>query len=217
MRKGIAIKSALGIGALALVAGGASAAPITINSTVNQSGYGFGFDAGSGQFTGLQGGGSYPLTGGTGYDFAGQDYASLTTIDQLTVTLTINDGDSDVDEFDFDNLTLALDGIDTGLKLNGFRNNAIVTLDIQGPSNSAALLAALQADGKLVGTVLDVDSDNVSQQAPEFIGFPADIQTTLVIDGEGGAPAVPLPAAVLMAPLGASLAGAASRRLRRVK
>jgi hypothetical protein len=190
---------------------GASAA--TISSTVNQSGYGFGFDPVSGQFSGLQGGGTYPLTVPTGYDYAGQDYASLTTIDKLTITLTVNDGDSASGEFDFNNLTLGLDGLDTGLRLNGFPNNSVLTLDIEGPNNAAALLAALQADGRLVGTVIDADADGISQTNTDFIGFPRDIETTLVIEGQGGG-IIPLPAAALMGPLGAGLVGWYSRRFR---
>jgi hypothetical protein len=206
---------ALGLALVVIGAGRASAGVITLSNSVNQSGYGFGFV--DGQFTGLQSGGSYPLTGGAGYDYTGQEYGVLTSIDKLTITLTINDGDSDVDEYDFNNLTLGLDGIDTGLKLNGFRNGGIVTLDIEGPNNSAALLAALQADGKLVGTVIDADSDGVTQQNPEFIGFPSDITTTLVIEGQTEAPVVPLPAAALMGPIGAGLVGAARRRFGRAK
>jgi hypothetical protein len=202
---------------LSLATLGAHAAVINLSSTVFQSGYAFGVDPASGMFTGLQGGGSYPLTVPAGYDFAGQDYASLASIDKLTVTLSMNDGDSDVDMFDFDNLTLGLDGIDTGLKLNGFPATGILTLNIEGPTTAAALLAALQDDGRLVGTVIDSDSDGYSQQNPmEFIGFPADIQTTLVIEGQGGG-VIPLPAAALMAPLGAGLFSMASRRFRRGK
>jgi hypothetical protein len=212
--------TSLGIGALALAlalcATPARAAVIT--STVAQSGFAFGVDPVTGLFTGIQGGGSYPLTVDTGYDFAGQDYASLTSIDKLTITLSINDADSDVGDFDFDNLTLGLDGIDTGLKLNGFPATGILTLNIEGPTGAAGLLARLQEDGKLVGSVIDADSDGFSQANPlEFIGFPADIQTTLVIEGQGGGAPIPLPAAALMAPLGAGLFGMASRRFRRSK
>jgi hypothetical protein len=207
----VSLKSKLAAGAaLCALSVGASAA--TISSTVNQSGFGFGFDPVSGQFTGVQGGGTYPLTVPTGYDYAGQDYASLTSIDKLTITLTVNDGDSAQGEYDFNNLTLGLDGLNTGLVLNGFPNNSVLTLDIEGPNNAAALLAALKADGRLVGTVIDADADG---QTPvqDFIGFPADIQTTLVIEGQGGG-VIPLPAAALMGPLGAGLVGWYSRRFR---
>jgi hypothetical protein len=203
--------------AVALTVYAAPARAAVVTSTVGQSGFAFGLDPVTGLFTGIQGGGSYPLTVDTGYDFAGQDYASLTTIDKLTITLSINDADSDVGDFDFDNLTLGLDGIDTGLKLNGFPATGILTLNIEGPTGAAGLLAKLQEDGRLVGSVIDADSDGFSQANPlEFIGFPFDIQTTLVIEGQGGSP-IPLPAAALMAPLGAGLFGMASRRFRRAK
>jgi hypothetical protein len=191
----------------------ASAATISVSSTVGESGYGFGVNP-QGQFTGLQSGGSYPLTVPGGYNYAGQQYSALTSIDKLTVTLTINDGDSAQGEFDFNNLNLALDGLDTGLKLNGFPNGGVLTLDIEGPNNAAGLLAALKSDGILVGTVLDSDSDNISQTNPDFIGFPAATVTTLVIEGQGEA-VVPLPMAALMAPLGAGLVGMYQRRFRR--
>jgi len=206
--------------ALALVLSAATtttANAAVISSTVSQSGFGFAFDPTSGLFTGIQGGGSYPLTDPAGYDFTAQDYASLSTIDKLTITLSVNDGDTDVGDFDSGDLTLGLDGIDTGLKLSGFPATGILTLNIEGPTTAAALLAALQADGRLVGSVIDPDSDGYSQQNPlEFIGFPADIQTTLVIEGQGGG-VIPLPAAALMAPLAAGLFTSASRRFRRAK
>ena len=202
------LAAAVALGAMSL---GASAA--TIQANVNESGYGFGFDPVSGLVTGLQSGGAYPLTAAGGYNFAGQDYAGLTSIDKLTITLTVNDGDSATGEFDFNNLTLGLDGLDTGLRLNGFPNNSVLTLDIEGPNNAAALLAALQSDGRLVGTVIDADGDNISQTNQDFIGFPATQITTLVIEGQGGG-VIPLPAAALMGPLGAGLVGWYSRRFR---
>jgi hypothetical protein len=211
----VSLKSALAAGiALGALAMGASAAVIQVQSTVPESGYGFSFDPTTGQFSGLQSGGSYPLTGPSGYNFAGTPYSTLTSIDKLTVTLTINDGDSAQGDFDFNNLTLRLDGLDTGLVLNGFPNNGVLTLDIEGPNNAAGLLAALKNDGILVGTVFDADTDGVSQTAPDFIGFPAATVTTLVIEGQAEG-AIPLPAAVLMAPLGAGLVGMCQRRFRR--
>ena len=208
------------LGAIALAISAAApnfANAAVIFSSVQQSGFAFGFDPVSGMFTGLQSGGAYPLTAGAGFDFTAQDYASLTTIDKLTISLTLNDGDSDVGEFDFDNLTLGLDGVDTGLKLNGFPNDNLITLDIEGPTAAAAtLLARLQEDGHLVATVIDPDGDGITQQNRDFIGFPNTQMTTLVIEGQSGA-VIPLPAAALMAPLAAGLFTTASRRFRRAK
>ena len=133
-------KSTLAAGiALCALSLGASAA--VISSTVAQSGFGPRFDPVTGLPTGgLQSGGSYPLTddpdvaGVQGYTFpTGQ----LTTVDRITVTITMDDGDSAgsdpkdaSDNFDFNDLTLGLDGINTGLLLNGFPNQAIFTADL---------------------------------------------------------------------------------------
>jgi hypothetical protein len=174
----VSFKSILAAAALGAITLSASAAPITVQGVAPESGFGFP--------TGVQGGGVYPLTGGAGDDFTGPlgaGYNQLTSITQLTVTLSIFDGDSDTGEYDFNNLTLGLDGIDTGLALNGFQNNQIASLTIdQIPVPTAtALLAALQ-DGRLVGTVIDSDAD--VQVPPDFIGFPADVDTFL--DGTSG-------------------------------
>jgi hypothetical protein len=206
----VSLKSVLAAGlAVGAMAYSASAAPLSLSSTVDQSGQ-----------TVLQNGGPYPLTGASPYDYTAQPYAQLVSIDSITVTLTISDGDSGPGEFDFNDLTLGLDGINTGLKLNNFLNNNIVTQTLtQLPVPlQAQILAALQADGKLVGTVIDADADG-QLTAPDFIGFPSangNIQTTLDINGQtaGGGGNVPLPAAVLLAPLGAGLAGIYSRRFR---
>jgi hypothetical protein len=192
------------------IAFSASAAPVTLSSTVDQSG-----------FNGLQNSSSYPLTApGTPYDFTGQGVANLTSITGLTITLTVVDGDTGPGDYDFNSLTLGLDGIDTGLKLNGFLNNQIMGLTLSGPT-AAAILAALQADGKLAGSVLDATPGN-STPVGDIIGFPFTVQTTLEITGDattngGGGNPVPLPAAILLAPLGAGIAGIYSRRLRRQK
>ena len=89
-------------------ASGAFPTQVIIDSLVDQSG-----------FNGPQNASSYPLTG-TPYDFTGQTNGYITSIDSITVTLTVEDGDTAPAEFDFGNLTLGLDGIDTGLHLNGF-------------------------------------------------------------------------------------------------
>ena len=221
-------KSTLAAGiALCALSLGASAA--VISSTVAQSGFGPRFDPVTGLPTGgLQSGGSYPLTddpdvaGVQGYTFpTGQ----LTTVDRITVTITMDDGDSAgsdpkdaSDNFDFNDLTLGLDGINTGLLLNGFPNQAIFTADLTqvSPATSAALIAAL-ADGVLVGSVIDADADGVSSTNPDFIGFPRSVDTTLVLEGQPAGPVVPIPAAFLMGPMGAGLVGYYSRRFRNRK
>jgi len=187
----------------------AFAAPLTISSTIKENGS-----------TVLQSGGTYVYTSGTGYDFTSTAYNTLTSIDEISVTLSVLDGDSDLGDFDETNLFLSLDGINTGLLLSGLTDGQIVTVTLNqlNPGTGAAILAALLADGKLVGGIFDNDADG---PVGDTIGFPGAINTTLDITGNstgngGGGPAgVPLPAAVVLAPLGAGLAGFCARRFRR--
>lgn len=205
--------AAAGAATLAIaVAGSAPAAPIILTSVVDQSG-----------FNGPQGGGDYPLAT---YDFTGQLFAQLTSINEITITLTVLDGDSAPAEFDFNNLTLGLRTggsagafIDTGLVLNGFAGGQVVTATLSAipPSQAAALLSALQVNGTLDAAVIDADAD--PGLSGNNIAFPFVVQTSLDIVGDaGGGPGpnpIPLPAAVLLAPLGAAIGGFASRRFRR--
>jgi hypothetical protein len=197
---------------LAAVSLSASAAQMTISTTADQSG-----------FLGAQSGGSYPLTAGLGFDFSGQEYFKLVTIDAIQITLTASDGDTGVGDFDRDSLFLALDGINAGIPLNDLLNDNIVTRTVGqlGVANQAAILAQLQADGRLVGTVIDTDADG---PPGDLIGFPSaagqifavlDITGTFIF--EPPPPPVPIPAALPLSPLGAGLAGAYSRRFRRTK
>jgi hypothetical protein len=210
----VSLKSVFAGLALGAIGLSASAAPVAVTSTVPESG-----------FVGLQTGGAYPLTGSP-YNFAGQvnSFANVTSIDSLTVTLQVSDGDSAPGDFDENALHLALDGIDTGLVLNGFPNNAnlSLTLNTIALPTQLALIAALQ-DGVLVGSVLDTTLGN--GPAGDTIAFPNLVDTTLdltlngpnlAVPGGGGNP-VPLPAALLLAPVGAGLAGMYSRRFRRTK
>ena len=148
---------------------------VTLTSTVTQSGA---FDSGLGGIgtNGSSGmGDPVPITGTTlngitnpaanPYDFTGQDYAALTSIDSIQVTLTIFDGNSGssgpVEDFDFNNLSFALAGFDTGIKLNGFSSAAIDGSDItltffsSSITNSTQILAALQTTGQLEGSIID--------------------------------------------------------------
>jgi len=188
-----------------LAAKSASAAPVIISSTVAQSGF-------NGTSTA-----SNPLTS-THWDFTGQQYNLLTDITSISVTLTVTDGDTDLGDFDEGRWTLALDGWDTGLVLDGFSGAAqIVTLTLTAnPALSATILAALQSDAQLAGSIIDhTAGDN------EFV-LPSRITTTLDITGNisdstgGGGPSnVPLPAAALMAPVAAAFATWRARRMHR--
>ena len=92
------------------------------------------------------------------YNYTDQQAAlnSLISIERIAVTLQLVDGNTALGEFDFGNLTLGLDGFDTGIRLNGFRNNQTDTLRIESTTlNGANILAALKADSRLVGTIFD--------------------------------------------------------------
>lgn len=159
----------------ALVAALPLTASAQLSSTVTQSGA---FDSGLGGVgaNGSSGiGDSVPITGTTlngitnptanPYDFTGQNYAALTSIDNIQVTLTIFDGNSGFSgtaaDFDFNNLTLGLAGFDTGIKLNGFSAASIngsditLTLSSSSISNATQILTALQATGTLTGSIID--------------------------------------------------------------
>ncbi|GEM_PF-6659937 len=170
---------------------------VTISSTVAESGAnndsnvpGVGTNGGSGQndpvpITGSIVGNAPPTVidpAGNPWTFSSAQINSLSTIDSISITLTIFDGDSGSNQsvvganFDFNNLTLGLgvpgvlttgggQMIDTGLKLNGFDsalvNGSDITLTLSGnlaPATGAALLALLKSaasNGQLGGLILD--------------------------------------------------------------
>ena len=93
----------------------------------------------------------------TPYTF--QKVQKLTKIKELRITLTLGDGDTAPGNQAENELTLALDGIDTGILLNGFRDDETDTKTISGkPKNKGQLLAALQEDGEWDATIIDIDA-----------------------------------------------------------
>lgn len=133
------------------------------------------------------------------WDFNGQNYLQLTSIGTIEITLTMLDGDTSPGEVDFNSLTLFLDDIDTGIYLNGFGNDVTITKTFVGiTENSAAILAALKTDGKLIGTVKDHHTEHAGG-GRNGIGFPAIATTTLSLS------AVPLPSSAWL--LGPGLVG----------
>lgn len=194
----------------------------TLTSTVTQSGA---FDSGLGGLgtNGSSGlGDSVAITGTTlngitnpsanPYDFTAQNYAALTSIDNIQLTLTIFDGNSGLSgtaaDFDFNNLTFGLAGFDTGIKLNGFSaasiNGSDITLTLfsSSISNATQILAALQATGTLTGSIIDATGN------PDSNGMTLSSQhdTTLVIN------AVPEPSTWALLAVGSALFVFVARR-----
>jgi hypothetical protein len=111
------------------------------------------------------------------YTFA--KVGKIRKITQIRITLTLTDGTTAPGTHDEDDLTLALDGIDTGLRLNGFDEVEEDTRTVSGkPINESQLRAALKADGTLAATIIDADpGDNLISSSS------ADV-TTLVLKGK---------------------------------
>jgi hypothetical protein len=210
------LKFCLVIAALSLFIGSScNLFAITLTSTVTESGA---FDSGLGGIgtNGSSGmGDPVPITGTTlngitnpaanPYDFTGQNFAALTSIDNIQLTLTVFDGNSGFSgtaaDFDFNNLTFGLAGFDTGIKLNGFSaasiNGSDITLTFfsSSISNAAQILAALQATGTLTGSIIDATGN------PDSNGMTLSSlhDTTLIIN------AVPEPSTWALLAVGAVL------------
>jgi hypothetical protein len=112
--------------------------------------------------------------------FAFSRVGKIRQLETIAITLTLKDGNTAPGDFDEGNLLLALDGIDTGIVLNGFPGaNAEATLTFRGaPASRGAILAALKADGKLAATVIDKTDEG------NFIEVPSQFDTTLVLTGK---------------------------------
>ena len=109
--------------------------------------------------------------------FTFQKVKKLRKIKEIRITLSLEDADTGQGDSFENNLTLGLDGIDTGLHLNGFRDSVDDTRTISGkPDNAADLLAALKDDGAWQATIIDADPS----PSNEVTGSSGD-QATLVL------------------------------------
>src|SRR5215210_7121773 len=103
----------------------------------------------------------------------------ITRLRSVTITATIFDGDTEVGNFDHGDLVLGLDGINTGIKLNGYRDKQTDTRTNGGrPDNAAKLLKALKRDGKLNATIINVPAGHHNK-----VRIPAEFNATLKIKG----------------------------------
>lgn len=83
------------------------------------------------------------------FDFTGQNYLGVDAINSLSISLRFFNLDTAVGFIDRDNISLTLDGYDTGIFLNDY-GNAFTTRSFNTPiANSNLILAALQSDGFL--------------------------------------------------------------------
>lgn len=132
------------------------------------------------------------------FDFSTQ--AQLCNLDRIELTFTMQDGDTGIGDFDYNNLTLALDDVNTGLKLNGFGSNQEPTLTLSlergGPNwmsdaTVQQILDRLNEDGQLFASIVDATpNDNDANLYSMF-------DTTLALSGTTGCQ-VPEPATILV-------------------
>jgi hypothetical protein len=100
---------------------------------------------------------------------------------KVTITARISEGDTARGEFDHNDLLLALDNINTGIALNGFRTGHTDKRTISGvPNHRTALKAALKKDGKLGARIIDADP---ADKGGNGVAIPAKFKTTLRIRG----------------------------------
>lgn len=128
------------------------------------------------------GNGPLPVTSEPGFNFAGQDYMALQSVDRVSITLTLFDADSAHRDRDFGKLTLMLEGVNTGILLNGFRDSELDTRTITGfPSDEdkVQILAGLKVDGHVGAWILSTDRPSFNR-----IGVPSSANATLVLTGD---------------------------------
>lgn len=140
--------------------------------------------------------------------FALFDYSSqavLTDITGIDFSLTLQCAATMPGDLDFDNLTLGLDGIDTGIKLNGFTATDLNSLSFHTVAGGAGfpdsatisqILSNLNDDHQLFASILDsTPGDNCYKMYSAF-------DTTLSLTGPainpGGGTTTPEPISLLV-------------------
>jgi len=149
--------------ALLLTNASAHGAAVTIEANANQSGFS-----------------SYSLTPFpvATFDF-GTSASLFTSIDSISISLQLNDADTAPGNFDYNNLTLLLDGFNTGIVLNGFRDNFVDTLTFTGlPTNAASIITALLLDGELIASIADATPND------NYVEIPSTYSSTLSVTGD---------------------------------
>ncbi|MCP4453090.1 MAG: PEP-CTERM sorting domain-containing protein [Planctomycetes bacterium] len=154
------------------------------------------------------------ITGNMPWDFTGQAYLGLNSIDEIAVTLTLLDADTGAGEFDEGELMLELDGLNTGLALDGFADDVtMISYSVSGDNQADGLLNLLQQDGLLLGRVLDLSPND------NYIKIRGDYLATLSLtDHERFAVSVvevPAPSALLLSSFGAVAASWLKRKRQR--
>lgn len=136
-----------------------------------------------------------------------QDF--LSDITGIEIALSLWDGDTGTGEFDKGHLTLLLDGIDIGLRLDGFGNGTTVELLLpQAVAGQAAsdLYNAL-SDGELLAVIADADNDNQAGHRDQQNGKNTFTVSNVTLRLIGNAPVVVAAAAVVPEPTSLALAG----------
>ena len=143
------------------------------------------------------------------YDFTSTSYLALTSINSMTLNLTLFDGDTGASDPYVGLLKLYLDNIDTGLLLNGFLGNANTTQTLTfAPLNTISILAALQVDGIL--QVQAFENNFLGPGNVNRVGAPA---VAGALDITGNTDVVPEPSSLTL--LGTGLLAACSFVYRR--
>lgn len=149
------------------------------------------------------------ITGATPWDFTSTSYLSLNSIDEISVTLSLLDGDTATPPVDIDDrgqLMLELDGLNTGLALDGFANDVITTHTVTGANLNANVLNALQIDGYLLGSILDLTpNDNYVRVVDGEIYPEGPLYSATLTLTDHELSVVPVPSAILLGGLGVAV------------